>query len=146
MGRQIAFPVGLQTAPDDSLGGPSDQRPDGILVIDCPHEFETLRRALETGPPSVETHTGLGRALAGQNRMPEAVNLGRRVVRMTREQNPRMLGVLAAAQAATGDFDRAVTTVRKAIRLAAIHPGNRLERLLQERLDLYHERKPYVER
>lgn len=76
----------------------------------------------------------------------EAVQLGRRVVRMTREQDPRMLDVLAAAHAAAGDFDQAVATARKAIRLAATRPGNPLGGLLQERLDLYRERKPYVER
>ena len=81
-----------------------------------------------------------------RRRPQEAVQLGRRVVRMTREQDPRMLDVLAAAHAAAGDFDQAVATARKAIRLASTRPGNPLGRLLQERLDLYRERKPYVER
>ena len=57
-----------------------------------------------------------------------------------------MLDVLAAAHAAAGDFDQAVATARKAIRLAATRPGNPLGRLLQERLALYREGKPYVER
>ena len=81
-----------------------------------------------------------------RRRPQDAVRLGRRVVRMTREQDPRMLDVLAAAHAAAGDFDQAVATARKAIRLAATRPGNPLGRLLQERLDLYREQKPYVER
>ncbi len=75
----------------------------------------------------------------------EAIQLGRRAVRMTREQDPRMLDVLAAAYAAAGDFDQAVAAVRKAIRLVAAHPGNPLGRLLQERLDLYGRRRAYVE-
>ena len=56
-----------------------------------------------------------------------------------------MLDVLAAAQAAAGNFDQAVAAVRKAIRLAATRPGNPLGRLLQERLDLYLQRRAYVE-
>ena len=81
-----------------------------------------------------------------RRRPQDAVRIGRRVVRMTREQDPRMLDVLAAAHAAAGDFDQAVATARKAIRLAAARPGNPLGRLLQERLDLYLQRRAYVER
>ena len=111
----------------------------------------TWRRRPAANPGGPPPQAALAWILAthpdpSRRRPQDAVRIGRRVVRMTREQDPRMLDVLAAAYAAAGDFDQAVATARKAIRLASTRPGNPLGRLLQERLDLYRERKPYVER
>ena len=138
-----------------------DLQPDSVeaqgnlgLALRMAGRFDEARRHLEEAarrrPGWAAPQAALSWILAthpdpSRRRPLEAVQLGRRVVRMTREQDPRMLDVLAAAQAATGDFEQAVATAQKAIRLAATRPGNPLGRLLQERLDLYRQRRAYVE-
>ena len=65
----------------------------------------------------------------------EAVLLAEKAAGLTNHQNPAMLETLAAAYAAAGRFDRAVTTIQEAINLT---PNN--DRFI-ERLEMYKQKK-----
>ena len=71
--------------------------------------------------------------------------MAQKIVTATKEQNPDALDTLAAAQAASGDFESAIKTVNKAMIL--IKPGQfpALINQLKARLDSYQNRKPHVE-
>ena len=58
---------------------------------------------------------------------------------------PNLLDTLAAAQAATGDFDSAAANARKALALPQTPQNKQLEAGLKARLHLYLEGKPYLE-
>ena len=76
---------------------------------------------------------------------PRAVALAERTCAATGNQQPDALGTLAAAYAAAGRFQSAVTTARAAIRLAEAEHKTNLSRDIQERLQLYLSEKPYRE-
>jgi Flp pilus assembly protein TadD len=73
----------------------------------------------------------------------EAVRLARRAVELTRTNNPGALDTLAAAYADAGRFEEAVSTLEKAITLAAGQESLAAE--LQTRLALYKTGKSYRE-
>jgi tetratricopeptide (TPR) repeat protein len=73
-----------------------------------------------------------------------ALELAESAAALTGNRMPSVLDALAAAQAASGQFDRAVATVQAALALA-VGPGSAgLQRELQARLELYRGRRPYV--
>jgi tetratricopeptide (TPR) repeat protein len=72
----------------------------------------------------------------------EAVDAAESAVRLTGRQDARALDVLAAAYAATGEFDRAQEAESAALRLL---PSDPLAGGIRQRLDLYRQRKPYIE-
>jgi tetratricopeptide (TPR) repeat protein len=75
----------------------------------------------------------------------EALLLAERAVQLTRQPDTRTLDVLAASLAANGEFDRAVAAAENA--LAALAPDGALTEAtgIRRRLELYRQRKPYVE-
>jgi Flp pilus assembly protein TadD len=73
----------------------------------------------------------------------EAVRLAKRAVELTRTNNPGALDTLAAAYADAGRFEEAVSTLEKAITLAAGQESLTAE--LQTRLALYKTGKSYRE-
>jgi spermidine synthase len=72
----------------------------------------------------------------------EAVVLAERASELTKQQNPAILNTLAAVYAASGQFDRAITTVQKAIELADSAGNNELSSRLGKQLELYKQGKP----
>ncbi len=75
----------------------------------------------------------------------EAVRLAERACTLTRYQDAGVLDTLAAAYAAAGRFDRAVTTAEKALALASLGGADGLARTIGGRLELYRQGEPYRE-
>jgi hypothetical protein len=70
-----------------------------------------------------------------------AVDLAKHCCELTSWQNGKMLDTLATAYAATGDFNQAVEWSQKALSQETAKP----EEGLQKRLQLFKDRKPYIE-
>jgi Flp pilus assembly protein TadD len=70
----------------------------------------------------------------------EAIRAAERAVELTKGHDAQMLDALAAAYAAAGSFERAVTTIERALKLSQ---DELLTAALRERLALYREGKPY---
>jgi hypothetical protein len=67
-----------------------------------------------------------------------AVELARRACELSKWQDPRMLGTLAAAYAETGQFDKAIEYQNKAISLVSEEKSDEY----RQPLELYHQRTP----
>jgi tetratricopeptide (TPR) repeat protein len=76
----------------------------------------------------------------------EAITLAERAVTDLGNQNASALDVLAAAFAAAGEFPRAIVTARRALELLKTEGDPGLVAAVEERLSLYEQRRPYVER
>ena len=70
----------------------------------------------------------------------QAIMFAEHGVALTNRQNPALLDVLAAAYAASGNFDRAVVTARAAQDLIP-----KRDSALDQRLRLYQQHRPYVD-
>jgi tetratricopeptide (TPR) repeat protein len=105
------------------------------------------RKAIDLKPDFVEALNNLAWVLV-VNPDPkmrdanEAIVLAERASELTKQQNPTILNTLAAAYAASGQFDRAITTVQKAIELADSAGNNELSNRLGKQLELYKQGKP----
>jgi tetratricopeptide (TPR) repeat protein len=108
--------------------------------------LERLEQAVALQPDFVPAVANLAWMLAtapaGARRdVARALTLAQHATRLTDRDNATVLDVLAAAQAAGGDFDAAVRTGEEALRLAADGP---LKDALQQRVALYRQRHPPV--
>lgn len=76
----------------------------------------------------------------------EAIQLAKRAQSLTFTQRDemRVLDTLAAAYAATGRFDLAVSTVQKALALASPTHQAGVTKQIRDRLELYKQGKPYT--
>jgi tetratricopeptide (TPR) repeat protein len=72
-----------------------------------------------------------------------AMKLAKRLVEMTKQQDPAALDTLAAAQAASGKYTDAVKTAQSAIRLAQSQGKQPLADAIAKRLQFYQQGKPY---
>ena len=75
----------------------------------------------------------------------EAVQLAERVARSLGDRVPQILDTLAAAYASAGQFDEAVQTAERAIRLATETNQKDVAEQIRRRLRLYKARTPYYE-
>ncbi len=105
---------------------------------------------LELDPDFFEAMNNLSWILAtdpdASFRQPErAVELGIRACELTKQNEPLLVGTLAAAYASAGRFDDAVTTAQRAIELARAAGQTNLATRNAELLELYRARKPYHE-
>ena len=75
----------------------------------------------------------------------EAVRLAERAAERTARRQPMMLDTLAAAYAASGDFERATAVAREAMSLAASGGPAGLSAEIAARLELYRQKKPFRE-
>jgi arylsulfatase A-like enzyme/Tfp pilus assembly protein PilF len=73
----------------------------------------------------------------------KAVELARRAVELTKQQNPTALRTLAAAYAEAGDFAQAVRTAQQALAIAQASQQNDLASALQAQLTLYQNGRAY---
>ena len=71
-----------------------------------------------------------------------AIQLAERAAKLTRYQNPVILDTLAAAYAAQGRFDHAITTAQTALDLCADQKNDELANQIRNRLELYRQAKP----
>ena len=75
----------------------------------------------------------------------EGLQLAKKAANTSKPPNPAILDTLAAAQAATGDFDSAIETSQHALTLAQGHKNAQLVKDLRRRLKIYQARRPYRE-
>lgn len=104
------------------------------------------RKALQLKPNYLLSLNALARILITHpnpemRNADEAVLLAERAAKLTRHQNPVTLEILAAAYAATGQFDQAVTTVQQAITLTSTANNAEFSERLRNRLELYKQKK-----
>ena len=109
------------------------------------------RRVLQQRPDYVPALTSLARILAACEDPQfrdgaEAVQIMERVCRQTGYTNPMLLDTLAIAYAEAGQFDKAIATAEKALRLAQAKGAHTLVSQLQHGLSLYKQAKPYRRR
>ena len=110
----------------------------------------SYRRALQLKPDWPEALAGLGFTLATapgeQDReVVEALRVATRAVELTQHTNFVALDALAAACAATGQYDEAARTAAKAAELAQAAGDKKREDQIQSRRKLYEAGKPYRE-
>jgi len=74
--------------------------------------------------------------------MDAALLLAEHAVELTSQQEPAILGTLAAAYAETGRFDKAIELERRAADLAMQQGNARLSQSLNERLALFQNKMP----
>jgi Tfp pilus assembly protein PilF/mono/diheme cytochrome c family protein len=108
------------------------------------------RKALTLQPDWPPVLTELGWLLAVHTdatvRDPaRAVSLAARAVMLTNRQDPGSLDVLAAAYAAAGQFDQAVTTAQTAVELLRARSSAAAAAEVSERLELYRHRQAFVD-
>lgn len=75
----------------------------------------------------------------------EALQLAQKAVHLTERRDPAVLDTLAAAYAAGGEFQQAVTTAKQALSLATAGKKNELAGQIRERLAYYRQGRPYRE-
>jgi len=123
----------------------------GAVLMDAgkPHEAIThLERALQIQPDLTEAQNNLAWQLAtlapadGGDPV-RAVMLAQQVCARTRNREPAYLDTLAAAYAAVGRYDDAVTTAQKAIDLARSGGQAELVKEFEARLQLYRGGRAY---
>jgi tetratricopeptide (TPR) repeat protein len=75
----------------------------------------------------------------------EALQFALKASKLTGDADPEILDTVAAAQAATGRFDEAARTARRAAGLAVAARADGLARMIQDRARLYEQRTNYIE-
>ncbi|MCK4753327.1 MAG: tetratricopeptide repeat protein [Planctomycetes bacterium] len=103
------------------------------LKPDWPAPLSTMAWMLATNPDS--------KLRDGQ----KAMAFAERAAEMTRYQNPVVLDALAVSYAAVGKFDQAEETAQTAIKIAVAVKAERLANQIRVRLELYRQKKPYLE-
>jgi Flp pilus assembly protein TadD len=103
--------------------------------------LETLRAGRRTAPTSTQVMAALARLLssspdASVRGGPEALALASEFCRQTANQNPQLLGALAAAQAENGQFNQAAATIDLALQRARALPASAARNELVQRLQL----------
>ena len=105
-----------------------------------------FREAVRTQPQSVSALTGLASLLAttadpAVRRPAEAVSLAEKATTLTSRQDASTLDVLAAAYAAAGDFERAISVAGEAL---GLNPPPALAAGIRAREQLYRQRTAYL--
>jgi len=151
LGEAIAsYREAVQRAPNDAV---SHHRL-GMALHLLGHFDEGVvqyRGALRINPDDVDTNLDLAWALAtasqpAQRQPEEALRLAQHAQQMATAQNSVLFDVLAAAQAAVGRFDEAIETAKQALTLAHAEGDVRGVDAISARVDLYKQRKPFVQR
>lgn len=83
---------------------------------------------------------------ASSRRPDEAIRLAEQASELTQDQSAPVLDTLAAAYAAAGRFDEAVQTAERALVLLSSQPIEGLADRIRQRLELYKQKRPYVQR
>ena len=121
-----------------------------VRLGNVPDALLRYRQGLKLQPDNLKAANNLAWLLAtsqdSKARKPkEALLIAQKIVRLTKEQNSDALDTLAAAQAASGDFESAVKTINKAILLIKTGQLPALTKQLKARLNSYNNRNPHVE-
>ncbi len=118
------------------------------LLDRVPEGVQAFRTAARLEPDWPVPHFGLAWILATHpdrsvRRPREAVIFGERAAELTRRQHPVVLDALAAAYAASDDFERAATVAQQAIEQATALDETDLARAIAARMQLYLRGQPY---
>ena len=113
---------------------------------DAPEAVARFRRVLELNPDWVAAIANLASLLAASpdssvRNPPEAVRLAERAAALTLRRDANTLDVLAVAQGAAGNFDRAVAVADEAL---ALNPPATLTEMIRRHRALFLKRMPYV--
>jgi tetratricopeptide (TPR) repeat protein len=73
-----------------------------------------------------------------------AISFAERAVELTRRRDPAALDTLAAAYAASGDFDKAISTARGAVDLIEDQNPS-ASSAIRSRINLYRQRRPFID-
>ena len=118
----------------------------GKLADAIAHDREALRSAPDRPALLIELSWVLATAPDPTVRLPEeAVRLAERAAQVTRPQTFAVLDVLAAALAAAGRFDEAVSSAQNALALATTAKDESATAQIRARLALYQKRQPFRE-
>lgn len=109
---------------------------------------DAYREALKVDPRNLNAMMGLAWVMAVNpestpEQLAEAVSLAEQVVTTTRRRSTQSLDILAAAQAAIGDFEEAELTALEAWGMARRGPDKAFADAVSGRVDLYREQKRY---
>jgi tetratricopeptide (TPR) repeat protein len=142
------FEKALQLNPDDSLA--HFQFAAFLAPRDPATAISRYRTGLHLQPDNRFAANNLAWLLATHPREEirnpaEALKIALRLDRESGGTVPNLLDTLAAAQAATGDFEAAAATTRKALSLPQTAQNQQLAEGLNTRLTHYVEGKPYLE-
>ena len=135
----------------DLMPGSVEMRHNLASVLQAQGKFDEAttqyRKVLQLNPDYLLSLNALARILI-TNPNPElrnadqAVQLAERAAKLTRYQNSGVLEILAAAYAAAGQFDNAVTTIQQAITLTSTANNAELSERRRRQLELYKQKKP----
>ena len=105
------------------------------------------RRTIEVKPDHHKALNNLAWMLAtspddGTRNGPEAVELAERACEATDHSHPGYMDTLAAAYAETGQFEKAITTIQRAVKLASAKANLRAVERFHSRAKLYRQHKP----
>lgn len=106
------------------------------------------REVLKFAPDDLNATMGLAWVLAVQpeattEQRAEAIKMAEQVVKATRRNSAKPLDVLAAALAASGEFDKAQLCADEAWGLALLGKDKKFAKAVSDRLRLYREKKPH---
>jgi Flp pilus assembly protein TadD len=107
-------------------------------------------QALQIRPDYPQPMTGIAHILINhpnpeKRDISNAIQLAEHAADLTRYQNPAILDTLAAAYAAQGRFDIAITTAQTALDLATAQKADELAAHIRTRLELYRQAKPHLQ-
>jgi Flp pilus assembly protein TadD len=133
---------------------PSNREPHANLasVLRARGDFKDAiveyREAVRLSPDWVTALAGLASLLASApdaalRNAADAVRLAEHATELTARRDANTLDVLAAAYAASGDFDRAIAATDEAL---ALGPPPQIAAGIRLRMDLYRQAKPYISR
>jgi Flp pilus assembly protein TadD len=132
--------------------GPADYHRDLAFALHQLGQAEAAqaeyRKALDADPEWPQTLLGTAWELAThpdprRRNGPRALRLAEQVAQLRGEQDPRVLEVLAAAYAETGQFALATARTQKAHALAAAAHQTERAAALEDRLHLYENNRPF---
>lgn len=112
--------------------------------------IEILQSAMKTCEqnPNVLNDLAWRLATSKQSQLrdgPRAVELARKASAITEDDNPFFLDTLGAAYAEAGDFEKALSSARRARQIAAEHNMKDVDADIATRISLYESRKPFRE-
>jgi tetratricopeptide (TPR) repeat protein len=116
-------------------------------IAEALHSFEQAARLMPDSPGPLRNQAWILATSPDVNlRQPDqAIRLAERAAELAGHENAPLLDTLAAAYAAAGQFDRAVTAAQKAAALASAAGKNQFADAIRHRLALYQQAKPYHE-
>ena len=113
-------------------------------------ELKHLRKIIRVDPDSVKALNLMAWIFATDHdakirNSSEAVRFAKKACELTSYERPELVDTLAAAYAAAGDFNQAVTIQERVLQSARQEQYNDLIKEVEERLNLYKSGKPYIE-